>query len=58
MRKNSNKLIEEFERATRCEAWAGAQPPQERAGIHAEFELAKLRLETEMRRLRALERDN
>lgn len=51
MRKYSNKLIDEFERATRCEAWAGAQPAEERAGIHAEFKLAKKELEDKMREL-------
>jgi hypothetical protein len=58
MRKYSNRLIEEFEQATRLEAWAGAQPPEERHGIHAAFNLAKLKLENEMQRLKSKEREN
>lgn len=52
MRRYSNRLVDEFEQATRLEAWAGAQPPEERHGIHAAFNLAKLKLLNEIERLK------
>lgn len=53
MRKYSHKLIDEFERATRLEAWCGALNGRgEHAGIRAEFKFAKKALEDEMRELK------